>query len=139
MKKKSIIVLTVYCSLSKIPVLNSKSNLKILKTLKFICQFSAFEDSYNKHKLERTILSDNRNATAKNQSCFIQAVISSNYVKINQQNFFAVSCFEGLSNFVQRYHQTGENQGRNLTSRMPYFKLEFPEDMETLTDKEETR
>ena len=75
----------------------------------------------------------------KNQSCFIQAVISSNYVEINKQIFFAVSCFEGLSNFVQRYYQTGENQGRNLTSRMPYFKLDFPEDMETLKDKEGTR
>ena len=84
------------------------------------------------------ILSDKRNATAKNQSCFIQTVISSNYVEINQQ-IFAVSCFEGLSNFVQRNHQTGENQGRNLTSRMPFFKLEFPEDMETLKDKEGTR
>ena len=75
----------------------------------------------------------------KNQSCFIQAVISSNYVEIIQQNLFAVSCFEGLSNFVQRYRQTGENQGRNLTSQMSYFKLEFPEDMETLKDKEGTR
>ena len=39
---------------------------------------------------------------SKNQSCFIQAVISSNYVEINQHFFFAVSCFEGTSNFVQR-------------------------------------
>ena len=85
------------------------------------------------------MLSDKRNATAKNQRCFIQAVISSNYVEINLQYFFAVSCFEELSNFLQRYHQTGENQGQNLTSRMPYFKLEFPEDMETLKDKEGTR
>ena len=30
----------------------------------------------------------------KNQSCFIQAVISSSYVEINQQNVLAVSCFE---------------------------------------------
>ena len=82
---------------------------------------------------------DKRNATARNHSCFIQAVNSSNYFEINQQNFSAVSCFEGLSNFVQRYSQTGENQGRNLTSRTPYFKLEFPEDMETLKDKEGTR
>ena len=77
------------------------------------------------------ILSDKRNATAKYQSCFIQAVISSNYVEINQQCFFAVSCFEGISTFMQWYHQTGENQARNLTSRFPTFKLEFPEDMET--------
>ena len=47
------------------------------------------------------MLSDKRNATAKTQSCFIQAVISSNYVEINQQNVFAVSCFEGLSNFLR--------------------------------------
>ena len=85
------------------------------------------------------ILSDKRNATAKDHSCFIQAAISSNYVEINQQFFFAVSCFEELSNFVQRYHQTGENQGRKLTSRTPYFKLEFPEDMDTLKDKEGMR
>ena len=33
-------------------------------------------------------------------------------------NFFPqYHVFEGLSNFVQRYHQTGENQARNLTSR----------------------
>ena len=32
------------------------------------------------------IMTDKRNATTKNQSCFIQAVISSNYVEINQQN-----------------------------------------------------
>ena len=28
-------------------------------------------------------------------------------------NFFAVSCFEWISNFVQRYHQTGENKAAN--------------------------
>ena len=37
------------------------------------------------------------------------------------------------SNFVQRYHQTGANQGRNLTSRMPSLK-----DLDTLKDKEGT-
>ena len=31
----------------------------------------------------------------RNQSCFIQAVISSNYVEINKQKLLAVSCFEG--------------------------------------------
>ena len=87
-----------------------------------------------------SILSEKRTRYSKNQSCFIQAVMSRNYVEINQQNVFAVSCFEGISNVVQRYHQTGENQGRNLTSRMPFkFKLEFPEDMKTLKDKEGTR
>ena len=40
----------------------------------------------------------------QNQSCFIQAVISSNGVEIYQQNILAVLCFEGISNFVQRYH-----------------------------------
>ena len=55
----------------------------------------------------------------QNQSCFIQAVISSNYVAINETKILAVSCFEGISNFVQRYPQTGVNQGLNLTSRMP--------------------
>ena len=56
---------------------------------------------------------------------FIQAVISSNYVEINQQKLLLVSCFEGISNFVQRYHQTGVNQGRNLTSRMSSLNLNF--------------
>ena len=35
------------------------------------------------------ILSDKRNATAKNKSCFIQAGVSSNYVEINQKFFFS--------------------------------------------------
>ena len=70
-----------------------------------------------------------------NQSCFIRAVIAIKYVKINQQNLLAVSCFEGISNFVQRYHQTGVNQGRNLTDAK--FEFEFSE--ETLKDKEGTR
>ena len=83
------------------------------------------------------ILTDKRNATTKNQSCFIQAVISSNYVEINQQKLLAVSCFERLSNCVQRYHQPGVNQGRNLTSRM--FEFEFPDYLDTLKDKERTR
>ena len=58
------------------------------------------------------ILTDKRNAATKNQSCFIQAVISSNYVEINQQKILAVPCFEGISNFEKRYHQTGVNEGR---------------------------
>ena len=45
----------------------------------------------------------------KNQSCFIQAVISSIYVEINQQKLLAVPCLEGISNFVKQYHQTGVN------------------------------
>ena len=61
----------------------------------------------------------------QNQFCFIQAVISSYYVEINQHKLLAVSCFEGISNFVQRYHQTGVNQGRNLTSRMPRLSSNF--------------
>ena len=43
------------------------------------------------------ILTDKRNAITKNQSCFIQAVISGNYVEINQQKLLAVPCFEGIS------------------------------------------
>ena len=38
----------------------------------------------------------------------------------------AVLCFEGISNFVQRNHQTGVNEGRNLTTRMPSLSLNFP-------------
>ena len=48
------------------------------------------------------ILTDKRNATTKIRRCFIQAVISSNYVEINQQKLLAVSCFEGILKFVQR-------------------------------------
>ena len=40
--------------------------------------------SVSHHVTQYNILSDKRNTTAKNQSCFIQAVISSNYVEINQ-------------------------------------------------------
>ena len=36
----------------------------------------------------------------QNQSCFIQAVISSNDVEINQQKLHAVSCVEEISNFM---------------------------------------
>ena len=57
------------------------------------------------------ILTYKRNATTKILSCFIQAVILSNYVEINQQKLLAMSCFEGISNFVQWYIQTGVNQG----------------------------
>ena len=75
---------------------------------------------------------DKRNATTKIKSCFIQAVLSSNYVEINQQKLLSVSCFEGISNFVQRYRQNGVNKGRNLTSTMTSFEFEFPEDLDTL-------
>ena len=61
----------------------------------------------------------------RNQSCFIQAVISSNHVEINQQKSLVVSCCEGISNFLQRYHLTGVYQGRNLTSRMPSLSSNF--------------
>ena len=85
---------------------------------KFICSTKKI-DSLDIKTIHADKLSDKRNAAAKIKVFFIQAVISSIYVEINQQNVFAVSCFEGISNFVQRYHQTGENQGRKLTSRMP--------------------
>ena len=75
----------------------------------------------------------------QNQSCFIQAVISSNHVEIDPQKLLAVSCFEGISNFMQRYHQIGVNQGRKLTSPDAKFEFEFPEDLDTLKDKEGTR
>ena len=71
------------------------------------------------------MLTDKRNATTKKQSCFVQAVISSNYVESNQQKLLAVSCFKEISNFVKRCHQTGVNQGRNLTSRMPSLSSNF--------------
>ena len=73
------------------------------------------------------------------QSCFIQAVISSNYAEINQQKLLALSCFEGISNFVQRYHQTGMNQGQNFDATDAMFEFEFLEDLDTLTDNEGTK
>ena len=66
------------------------------------------------------ILTDKRNATTK-----IKVILFRHYVEINQQNLLKVSCVEGISTFVQRYHQTGVNQGRNLTSRMPSFSSNF--------------
>ena len=64
--------------------------------------------------------------------------MSGNCDEINQQKLLGVSCYEGISNFVQRNHQTGVNQGQNLTSRMP-VQFEVPEDLDTLKDKEGTR
>ena len=53
--------------------------------------------------------------------------------------FFAVSCFEGISNFVQRYHQTGETTRSKFDVMDAKFKLEFPENLDALKDKEGTR
>ena len=69
---------------------------------------------------------------------FIQAVISSNYVEISQQKLLAVSCFEWVSNLVQRYHQTGVNQWPKFDVTDAKFEFEFPEDLDTLKDKEGT-
>ena len=61
---------------------------------------------YSKHTfhgmLHRLIYSDiytvwQKKRYNQNQSCFIQAVISSNYVEINQQKLLAVTCFEAIS------------------------------------------
>ena len=46
-------------------------------------------------------------------------------LKLMKQKLLAVSCFEGISNFVQQYHQTGVNQSRNVTSRMPRLSSNF--------------
>ena len=46
-------------------------------------------------------------------------------LELMKQTLLAVSCFEGISNFMQRYHQTGINRGRNLTSRMPRLSSNF--------------
>ena len=54
-----------------------------------------------KTETSSTILTDKKKRYNQNQSCFIQAVISSNYVEINQQKLLAVSCVEGISNFVR--------------------------------------
>ena len=93
------------------------------KIYKLYCQNMSVHDSLKCNENIYTVWQKRR--YSKTQSCFIQAVISSSYVEINQQIIFAVSCFEGISNFVQRYHQTDENQGRNLTSRMPSLSKNF--------------
>ena len=48
--------------------------------------------------------------------------------KLMKQKLLAVSCFGGISNFMQRYHQTGVN----VTDAT--FEFEFPEDLDTLKD-----
>ena len=75
----------------------------------------------------------------QNQSCFIPAVISTIYVETNQQKLLAVSCFEGIPNFVQRYHQTSVNQGRNFDVTNNKFEFKFSEALDILKDKEGTR
>ena len=75
----------------------------------------------------------------QNQSCFIQAVISSNYIKINQQQLLAVSCFEGITNFVQRYHQNSLKPVPKFDVTDAKFKFEFPEDLDILKDQEGLR
>ena len=52
----------------------------------FICWMNIAEHQFymNYRFPSKSILTDKRNATTKNRSCFIQAVISSNYVEINQ-------------------------------------------------------
>ena len=46
-------------------------------------------------------------------------------LELMKQKILAVSCFEGISNFMQWYNQTRVNHGRNLTSRMPRLSLNF--------------
>ena len=75
----------------------------------------------------------------QNQSCFIQAVISSNCVEINQQKLPADLCLEGISNFVQWHHQISVNKGWNFDVMNATFEFEFPGDLDALKDKEGTR
>ena len=74
----------------------------------------------------------------QNQSCLIQAVISSN-VEIYHKKLRAVSCFEENSNFVQRYHQNSLKPRPKYDITDAKFKFEFSEDLDTLKDKEGAR
>ena len=83
------------------------------------------------------ILTEKRNATTKIK-VFIQAVISSNYVEINQQKILAVLFRMNLklsaavlSNWRKPRPQFDVTQTK--------FVFEFPEDLDTLKDKEGTR
>ena len=76
-----------------------------------------------------SILTDKRNATTKKQKK--KKTISSNYVEINQHKLLAVLCFEGISNFVQRYHQNQSELWRHADAK---FEFEFPEDLDTFKD-----
>ena len=90
---------------------NSRDDLKVTTKLSFLVSFNflsmdnflydrhPLNEHKNKKRKQVDILTDKRNAT-QNQSCCIQAVISSKYVEINQQKMLTVSCFEGISNFV---------------------------------------
>ena len=53
------------------------------------------------------------------------------FVEINQQQIHAISRFEGISNFAQRYIETGINQGKvDVTDAT--FKFEIQEDMDLM-------
>ena len=69
---------------------------------------------------------------------------SSNYVAIHQQKVIAILCFEGISNFVQRYWHSNWCQPRpKFDITYAKFEFEYPEDLEedldTLKDREGKR
>ena len=74
------------------------------------------------------ILTDKRDAT-EDQSCFIQAVISSNYVKINQQNYLQLNlkqCAAVRSNRRKPRPKFDVSDAK--------FEFEFPEYLDTWKD-----
>ena len=71
------------------------------------------------------ILTDKRNATIKIKLDLFKPWFPVIMLELMKQKLLAVSCFEGISNFMQRYHQTGINHGRNLPSRMPRLSSNF--------------
>ena len=84
------------------------------------------------------ILTDKRNATTKSKLFYSSSNFELVYW-IHQQKLLAVSCFEGISNFVQQYHQTESKTRPKFDVTDAKFEFEFPEDLDTLIGKEGTR
>ena len=72
---------------------------------------------------------------SKNQSCFIQAVISSNYVEINQQKVFRTAMFWRNPKLCEAVPSNWRKPRSKFDVTDAKIKLEFPEDMESLKDK----
>ena len=75
----------------------------------------------------------------QNQSCFIEAVILSNYVEINQQKLLAVSCFKGNLKLYAAVPSNGRKPRPKSNATDAKFEVEFAEDLDTLKNQEGTR
>ena len=66
----------------------------------------------------------------QNQSCFIEAVILSNYIEINQQKIFAVSCFKGNLKLCAAVPSNGRKPRLKFDITDAEFEFEYPEDLD---------